>query len=195
MNDIMEQNKEMTAQQSLQLITETMNNSRKSILRNSAKYFILWGALLTAFSLIIFLLWHNTGNPVWNLFWFAMPLVGYPLAAVLGKKDVDVPQSPIGKAIGGVWSVFGAFSVVISAIAVFAVPMNITLIIVLLFGLAESVSGVLLRNWPIIIAGFILGVGGVVVASLLHSDFQLLLFTLAGVLLAVTGAIVQRQYR
>ena len=38
----MEQNNEMTAQQSLQLISETMNNNRKSILRNSAKYFMLW---------------------------------------------------------------------------------------------------------------------------------------------------------
>ena len=38
----MEQNKEMTAQQSLQIISETFNNSRKEILRGSAKYFMLW---------------------------------------------------------------------------------------------------------------------------------------------------------
>ena len=49
----MEQNNEMSAQQSLQIITETFNKSRKGILRNSAKYFLLWGALLTAISLII----------------------------------------------------------------------------------------------------------------------------------------------
>ena len=36
----MEQNNEMTAQQSLQIITETFNKSRKGILRNSAKYFL-----------------------------------------------------------------------------------------------------------------------------------------------------------
>ena len=52
----MEQNKEMTAQQSLQLISETFNNSRKDILRGSAKYFVLWGALLTITSLAIYLL-------------------------------------------------------------------------------------------------------------------------------------------
>ena len=54
----MEQNKEMSAQRSLQLISETFNNSRKEILRGSAKYFMLWGTLLTVVSLVIYLLWH-----------------------------------------------------------------------------------------------------------------------------------------
>ena len=53
----MEQNKEMTAQQSLNLISETMNNSRKEIVRNSGKYFVLWGVLLTVFSLLVYFLW------------------------------------------------------------------------------------------------------------------------------------------
>ena len=35
------ENKEMTAQQSLGIITEMMNNSRRAILQNSAKHFIL----------------------------------------------------------------------------------------------------------------------------------------------------------
>ena len=69
----MEQNKEMSAQRSLQLISETFNNSRKEILRGSAKYFMLWGTLLTVVSLVIYLLWHLTGKPEWNFLWFAMP--------------------------------------------------------------------------------------------------------------------------
>ena len=62
----MEQNKEMTAQQSLRIISETFNKSRKDILSNSAKYFMLWGALLTVVSLVIYLLWHLSGKPEWN---------------------------------------------------------------------------------------------------------------------------------
>ncbi|MBO6083174.1 MAG: hypothetical protein J6P46_09175, partial [Bacteroidales bacterium] len=71
----MEQNNEMSAQQSLQIITETFNKSRKGILRNSAKYFMLWGALLTAISLVIYLLWNLTGKPQWKFVWFAMPVI------------------------------------------------------------------------------------------------------------------------
>ena len=191
----MELNKELTAQESLRIITETMNNNRRDILRNSAKYFLFWGALLTAMSLIVYLLWHTTGKPVWNLLWFAMPAIGYPLAGVLHKKDAAVPNNMVGKPTGQIWALFGAMSVTISAIACFLVPMPITLIIVVLMGCAESVSGILLKNWPIIIAGFILAVGGAVAAMLLRTEAQLLLFTLGGILLMVTGLVVKSQYK
>ena len=189
----MEQNNEMSAQQSLQIITETFNKSRKGILRNSAKYFLLWGALLTAISLVIYLLWNITGKPQWNFLWFAMPAIGYPIAMLMGKYDVAVPQNEVSKMLTGVWRVFGVFAITLSVVAICLVPMNVSLIIVILLGLAECMSGVLLKNWPIIICGFLLGVCGAVVAMLVKSEAQLLIFTLGGVLLLVTGAIMKLQ--
>ena len=191
----MEQNKEMTAHESLQLISESLNKSRNDILRNSAKYFVLWGILLTATSLAIYLLWHFTGKPQWNFLWFAMPVIGYPLAALVGKSNAPIPQNEVSKMLGGVWSVFGTFSLALSAIAVFIVPMHVTLIIVIILGLAECISGVLLKNWPIIIAGFLLGVGGAIFALLVRNEAQILIFTLGGVLLLVTGIIMKLQYK
>jgi len=191
----MKEKSEMTVNESLALITETMNNSRKAILRNSAKHFVLWGCVLMVLSFTIWQLWSSTGNPAWNYLWFAMPLIGYPLALVLSKKDETAPQSEISRLIGYVWTAFGAFAISLSAIAVFAVPMHITLLIVVILGLAECISGVLLKNWPIIICGFILGVGGAVAAMLWKSEAQLLLFTLGGLLLVVTGLIVKFQYK
>ena len=189
----MEQNNEMSAQQSLQIITETFNKSRKGILRNSAKYFLLWGALLTALSLVIYLLWNLTGKPQWNFLWFAMPVIGYPLATLMGKYDVAVPQNEVSKMLTGVWRVFGVFAITLSVLAIFLVPMNVSLIIVIILGLAECMSGVLLKNWPIIVCGFLLGVCGAVVAMLVKSEAQLLIFTLGGALLLVTGAIMKLQ--
>ena len=191
----MEQNKEMTAQESLQLISESLNKSRNDILRSSTKYFVLWGILLTATSLAIYLLWHFTGKPQWNFLWFAMPVIGYPLAALVGKSNAPIPQNEVSKMLGGVWSVFGTFSLALSAIAVFVVPMHVTLIIVIILGLAECISGVLLKNWPIIIAGFLLGVGGAIFALLVRNEAQILIFTLGGVLLLVTGIIMKLQYK
>lgn len=189
----MEQIKEMTAEESLKLISETMNSNRKSILRSSSKYYLLWGSLLAVFSLVIYWLWHSTGKAAWNMLWFAMPAFGYLFAWILGKNETFVPKSFIGNLTGYVWSAFGAFSVVLSAIAIFLVPMPITFTIVLLFGVAECITGIILKNWPIIIGGFILGVCGAVVASMLQTEAQLLLFTIAGVILAATGLIVKLQ--
>ena len=191
----MEQNKEMTAQQSLQIISETFNNSRKEILRGSAKYFMLWGTLLTVVSLVIYLSWHLTGKPEWNFLWFAMPVIGYPIAALMGKYSKAMPQNEVSKMLGNVWGVFGVFAITLSIIAIFLVPMRVSLIIVIIMGLAECMSGVLLKNWPIIIAGFLLGVGGAVFAMLVKGEAQLLIFTLGGILLLVTGFILTLQYK
>lgn len=191
----MEQDKEMTAQRSLQLISETFNNSRKEILRGSAKYFMLWGALLTVVSLVIYFLWHLTGKPEWNFLWFAMPVIGYPIAALMGKYSKAIPQNEVSKMLSSVWGVFGAFAITLSLIALFLIPMRVTLIIVIILGLAECISGALLKNWPTIIGGFLLGVGGAVFALLVNGEAQLLIFTLGGVLLFATGCIVKLQYK
>ena len=73
--------------------------------------------------------------------------------------------------------------------------MPLTLVIVVLMGCAEAVSGILLKNWPIIIGGFVLAVGGAVAAMLLKTEAQLLLFTLGGIILMVTGLAVKSQYK
>ena len=124
----------MTAQQSLQIISETFNNSRKEILRGSAKYFMLWGTLLTVVSLVIYLLWHLTGKPEWNFLWFAMPVIGYPIAALMGKYSKAMPQNEVSKMLGNVWGVFGVFAITLSIIAIFLVPMRVSLIIVIIMG-------------------------------------------------------------
>ena len=111
----------------------------------------------------------------------------------MGKYDVAVPQNEVSKMLSGVWRVFGVFAITLSALAIFLVPMNVSLIIVIILGLAECMSGVLLKNWPIIICGFLLGVCGAIVAMLVKSEAQLLIFTLGGILLLVTGALMKLQ--
>lgn len=193
----MENNNEnnMTAQQSLGIITEMMNNSRRTILQNSAKHFILWGILLTVTSLVIYELWHITGSPIWNCAWFVMPLLGFPIVRILDRKHSDVPQNVINKQLGLIWLTYCIFAVIISVIAMLAVPMNISLVIAVLLGFAECISGLLLKNWAITIGGFILGIGGAVATSMIYNEAQLLIFTLGGIILVVTGLIIKSQYR
>ena len=195
MENSKEQNKEMSAQQSLDLISETLNNNRRCILQNSAKHFILWGALLLVFSIVIYELLHVTRDLYWMLLWFAMPVVGFPLARLLGKKGTVVPQNVISGQLHYIWLAYCAFAVVISIVAMFEMPSCITLLLVALLGFSECSSGLLLKNWPIIIGGFILGVGGAVVAMLVRSEAQLLVFAAGGLILAATGLIVKRQYQ
>ena len=178
----MEQSSQMSAEQSLKLINETLRDSRLVITKRSGSHFILWGAILTLIAFAVYFLWRSSGNPAWNLLWFAMPAIGYPLAVVLDKDAECVPSNLISNLLGWTWGAFGAFAVTVSLCAV----------IILLFGFAESISGMILKNLPIVIAGFLTGVLGVIAAVKLSGDCsQMLLFVLAGVILALTGVCVK----
>ena len=203
----MEQNKEMTASESLALITETMNNNSKEIIRRGGKYFILWGILLTFFSLLVYALWKSTGHSYWNNLWFAMPLVGYPLARMIrSKEESAVATNVISRIISGIWTSFGVFACSLAAftvlftivgdhpLAAIVVGASLTAEIVLLFGLAETISGVALRNWAIKIAGFVTGIGSVAIYFITGAnEEQMFIFTLAGLVLVATGLVVKRQ--
>ena len=203
----MEQNKEMTANESLALITETLNNNRKEITRRGGKYFILWGILLTFFSLLVYILWKTTGHAYWNNIWFAMPLVGFPLARMIRSKEEPAgATNAVSRIISGIWTSFGVFACSVAAftvifttlfdnpLAAIVLGASLTAEIVLLFGLAETISGVALRNWAIKIAGFVTGIGSVAIYFITGAnEEQMLIFTLAGLVLAATGLMVKRQ--
>ena len=205
----MEQNKEMTAQESLNLISETMNNSRKEIVRNSGKYFVLWGVLLTVFSLLVYFLWKTTGKVAWNNLWFALPIIGYPLSIWAKNKEEDSrAENFISRINGGIWGTFGVFACSVALFSVLysqffdspltTIVLGVTLSpqIVLLFGMAETISGITLKNWTIKIAGWITGIGGLAIFYIAQVGAeQMLIFTFAGIVLTATGLIVKHQYK
>ncbi|MBR2959080.1 MAG: hypothetical protein IKC19_05585 [Bacteroidales bacterium] len=205
----MEQNKEMTAQESLSLITETLNSSRREITRRSGKYYILWGVLLTVFSLLVYLLWKLTDKPAWNCLWFAMPVVGFLLAQLMSRKDTETHvQNDVSRITQGIWTSFGIFSCAVAAFTLIFSKLGTNLIntlvsvaglsaeLVLIFGLAECACGVALKNWTMKIAGFITGIGGLAIYYILGLGYeQMFIFTFAGVVLMATGLLVKRQYR
>lgn len=205
----MELNKELSAGESLAIITETMNNSRKEIVRNSGKYFVLWGVLLSVFSLVVYFLWNSTGKAEWNNLWFALPLIGFPVSRLMRNKEKPArAENFISRINGGIWSTFGLFACSVALFTVLyaqfgsstltAIVLGATLTaqIVLLFGMAETICGIALKNWTIKVAGFLTGIGGLAIYYLTGAgEEQMLIFTFAGLVLAATGLIVKYQYK
>lgn len=209
MENTNEQNREMTAEESLSLITETLNSSRRDIARRSGKYYILWGILLTLFSLIVYALWKLTDQEAWVCLWFAMPVVGFLLARLLGRRDTAVHvQNDVSRITQGIWTSFGIFACAVAAFTLIFSELGTNLIntlvsvaglsaeLVLIFGLAECACGVALKNWTIKVAGFVTGIGGLAIYYILGLDYeQMFIFTFAGLVLMATGLVVKRQYR
>ena len=71
---------------------------------------------------------------------------------------------------------------------------GITPSIALLFGICECISGIALKNWAIMVGGFLIGVGGTLVFYATGMGIgQMLIFTVAGVILTLTGVIIKLQ--
>ena len=197
----------LSTEQSLRIISETLDQSRRTITRNSGSYFILWGTLLTLFSLLVYILWKTSGSPAWNYLWFAMPVIGYPLSFLLQKKKEAVPDNLISKLIAKTWTIFGVFALSVSSLILVCsrfsegmaglfMVVGITPAILMLFGISESFSGVLLKNRIVIAGGILVGIGGLLLYYLCGLEVeQMLIFTFAGVILALTGVLTKYQNR
>lgn len=188
----MDENTTMTPEQSLRLINETLDANCKNIAKRSGSSFILWGALLAVTAMLVYLFWSRTGSPAWNFLWFAMPVAGFTAGTLLKKKEEKTPDTFVSKTIGYLWIAFCVFSVAFGLDACFLTPINISLVIILLFGFCLTSTGILLRNWPIILAGAISGTAGAINAvALVPYPSQMLIFAAAGVILVLTGLYIR----
>ena len=66
----MENNEKLSAEQSLKIISEVIEQSRNEIMQNAGAPMVFWGALTGVTSIIIWILWTATDNPSWNALWF-----------------------------------------------------------------------------------------------------------------------------
>ena len=63
--NIME-NLEMTPEKSLKIISEAISRSRKDFEKSAGTPLVIWGAIVLAYSIAIWILLKNTGNINWN---------------------------------------------------------------------------------------------------------------------------------
>ena len=201
----MEENKNLTAERSLEIITEQIERSRRNITSNSSCSLICWGTCVFVFALLIAYLWKNHGGPAWNALWGVMWILGYVGEWFISKNKQPVPKNFVSNTIGQVWATFGMFMGVIGFIfglagcgllpVAFTVSgdhfnahlyVNLTSIISLCFGIASTITGFILKNRIVQVCGFIAGLGGFFVA--LQHPWSEQLYVMAAV--AFIGLIV-----
>lgn len=206
----MEENMNMTAERSLEIIRESIEQSQHTIAKNSSWSLIWWGGCVVAFSLLIAYLWANHGGPVWNVLWAVMWGVGYAGERLISKHKKPVPTSFVSKTISHVWSTFGIFIGLFGLIICLmgfgflpvkpAVPeqlyyLNITSIISLCFGIATTITGFIIKNRIVQVCGLIAGLGGFFCAALWYPGVEQLfvMAVVAFIGLIIPGIIIYCQ--
>ena len=197
-----------SAENSLRLITETIERSRRTMAKNSGKPMILWGVLVAVTSVVIYFLWSKTGNPIWNLLWFAMSAIGGFGTYSIGRKREKTPATEISRILGKIWMWFGFFTTgfylllwVVALIRYSAhmegiVSVDLTLLITMMMGLCGAISGAVMNCKPVTACSALATALSVVFVLLVPNGapVQILTFLILGVFaLIIPGVILQNK--
>ena len=200
----------LSAENSLRIIAETIERSRRTITKNSGKPLILWGVLVALFSLIIWGLWTKTGSPAWNFLWFAMSAIGFVCMKTLFRNREKVPETEVSRMLGKIWIWFGIFATGFFALVWVAwgirsltgvegtLRIDLTLIILLMMGLGGTLSGAVLENKVVTASALIATTFAALFLMVMPtgSPLRILSFAILGVFaLIVPGIILQKQGR
>ena len=99
--------RKLNEKESLELIAQMIQNSKKNLQVGRGNQFILWGWLgaITSLAVMAMLMWTN--NPMWNWLWFAIPVIGWPVMMWQMKKEEKPVVTFTDKVLKAVWMSIG----------------------------------------------------------------------------------------
>lgn len=204
------EDKKLTGIESIELITSMINRTKERYI-GSGNIMLLWGYLVVAVTVLVWVMFEITHNPAWNWLWFAIPFVGgiaTPLMARREKlrKGVTTYSDMITDRL---WTLFGLSEMVLIVLCLIAAycfavncwaAMLVYSFIVAAF--AEIVQGIVVKEKSLVAGGGIgLFLGMLTLCCVvgrvpLYADWFLPLFMLGFVcMMIVPGHILNYKMR
>lgn len=160
-NKIIMKEQELTQQESLDLITTMIQNSKKRLELGSGNILIAWGYVTTIAALIIGCGLLFTNNVLWMWLWFAIPVIGYPLHYFLAKKkgNKTLAKTTVDNYISDIWATIGIFFALLMVICVIFGMNNYNswgamfLITLPCCGFGATSTGIILKEKSLLIGG------------------------------------------
>ena len=100
--------RKLNEEESLELIAQMIQNSKKNLQVGRGNQFILWGWLGAITSLVVMGMLMWTKNPAWNWLWFAIPVIGWPTMMWQMKKEKKPVVTFTDKVLKAVWMSIGS---------------------------------------------------------------------------------------
>lgn len=173
-----ENDKKLSAEQSLEIIREAIEQSRKSMTRSCARTLLMWGVLVCVTSTAIGFLWSISNSHYWNLLWVVMAAVGlYSNKKMYSKDNMrKEPKTFVNDVIKYIWQAFAATSFIAVFIGICAkfdsqpqvYTLPITATINICICLSAMITALVLKNKTISTCVCI-GAYGSITAALEHN--------------------------
>ena len=197
---------ELSPEKSLQIISEAIRKSRREFEKNAGTPLIIWGTAILLISLIVWFVWKSTDNPAWNFLWFSTIVFWIVMSFIDKKKEKKVKvKNFLGEIIGYVWISYGIFAIGLSLVSCYIFSGNsnlnldfssffLILAIGILLGFSAMITGLLVKNKWIVIAGIINGLGTPIAPCFLDGADMTLLISIASIItLLIPGIILNLQ--
>lgn len=187
----MEENMGLTAERSLEIITEQLEKSRRAVSKDTGEWLFVSGLTTMIMAIIVASVNYLTWTPLAHLLWFALPAV-VGLVMRRGRRNrVPVPESFVGTLVRKTWYTILAFALVYGVVAFIwnqviyrfespevssRIAMHIVPTILTLLAVAVSMTGLILKKRALVWFGllsfviFRFGVFWILCARLLPPD-------------------------
>ena len=166
----MEENTELTAERSLEIITEQIEKSRQAVSKDTGQWLFVTGLITMLMAVIVASVNWLTWTPLAHLLWFAFPVVIWLVMKYINRNRVPAPVSLVGTLVRKTWYTILAFSLVYVVIATvwnivlqhYESPevflhagMHITPTVITLLAVAVSITGLILKKRSLVWFGFL----------------------------------------
>lgn len=101
------EDKKLNEKESLELITQMIQNTRRNLDTGSGNMFLVWGYVSVLVTLTVLAGVYFTKNPLWMWGFWGIPVIGYLLTFLLMRKRQKMVKSYIDKILVQVWRMFG----------------------------------------------------------------------------------------
>ena len=175
----MEENINMTAERSLEIITQQIERSRKSVSEDVGMSLFISGLCIIGIAFVTSICALLTGNMAFHLLYVFVPVLVIGIERYVKRNKPKAPTSFIGTMVDKTWQTFGIFVLTFFVLSIlfnrlmhhdalvadnmqvyFQNRISPVRIILLMMGMAVTINGYTLKSKWMVWCGIIGGIGG-----------------------------------
>ena len=175
----MEEKNNMTAERSLEIITEQLERSRKSVSKDTGLSLYISGLCIIGIAILTSICAVLTHNMAFHLLYVLIPVLVIGIDRYIKRNKPKVPDSLIGTMVDKTWQTFGIFVLSFFVLSIlfnklmmydaqvadnmqvyFQNRISPVRIILLMMGMAVTINGYTLKSKWMVWCGIIGGIGG-----------------------------------
>lgn len=113
--------KKISEQESLELISQMIQQTKKDSAIGSGDTFLIWGYLCILCSLSVVAMAYFSGGGKWGWLYFAIPLIGFIAAGINARRLKKKYNGPVLYSTSSINSIWGCLSGVLAAYAIWCI--------------------------------------------------------------------------